>query len=60
MRRAEASSRPPGPRRPPAPFTRPGRRPALRARPDGRDASYMPSMMALANPLVETSVAPSV
>ena len=50
MRRAAASSRPPFPRRPPAP----------RARPDGRDASYMASMMALANPLVGTSVAPSV
>ena len=74
MRRAAASSRPPFPRRPPARFTRPGspgpvhpapftrlgRRPAPRARPDGRDASYMLSMMALANPLVGTSVAPSV
>ena len=60
MRRAAASSRPPFPRRPPARFTRLGRRPAPRARPDGRDASYMLSMMALANPLVGTSVAPSV
>ena len=31
-----------------------------RPRPDGREPSYMPSMSALANPLVETSVAPSV